>query len=120
MSINHVRRGLFSASSLRRSRCRLPTHKAEMSQIVTVAAAFFLAVMTPQFCSAQSPEPAVLEGAVKKRLVLDETFVKSLPAIALDGTFETDKGKSSGRLHLIGVSYMKAMIPKGCCDPGEG
>ena len=50
--------------------------------------------MMPAAAPAQPDEPAVLEGAVRHRLVLDEAFVKSIPA---DVTFETDKGKSSGR-----------------------
>jgi hypothetical protein len=42
----------------------------------------------PAAAPAQPDEPAVLEGAVRHRLVLDEAFVKSIPA---DVTFETDK-----------------------------
>ena len=62
-----------------------------------MVAGLLLAFMMPRAAPAQSDEPAVLEGAVKQRLVLDEAIFKSLPAITIDVTFETDKGKSSGR-----------------------
>jgi hypothetical protein len=39
----------------------------------------------------------VLQGNVKKQLVLDEVFLKSLPAVTIDVTFETGQGKKSGR-----------------------
>jgi hypothetical protein len=68
-----------------------------MRRSLIVVTGLLLAFMMPQAAPAQSDEPAVLEGAVRQRLVLDEAFVKSLPAITIDVTFETDKGKSSGR-----------------------
>jgi len=45
----------------------------------------------------QASEPAVVEGAVKQRLILDEALLTSLPAVAIDVTFETGQGKKSGR-----------------------
>jgi hypothetical protein len=60
-----------------------------------MVAALFLAVMIPEAGSAQSPEPAVVEGAVQQRLILDEAFLKSPPAITINVIVETGKGKSS-------------------------
>jgi len=45
----------------------------------------------------QASEPAVVEGAVKQRLILDEALLTSLLAVAIDVTFETGQGKKSGR-----------------------
>ena len=45
----------------------------------------------------QASEPAVVEGAVKQRLILDEALLTSLTGVAIDVTFETGQGKKSGR-----------------------
>jgi hypothetical protein len=39
---------------------------------------------------------AVLQGAVKQQLVLDDALLKSLPSVSIDVTFER-QGKKSGR-----------------------
>jgi hypothetical protein len=89
-----------------------------MRRSLVVIAGLLLAVMVPDLGSAQPGEPAVLEGAVRQRLVLDEALVKSLPAIAIDVTFETDKGKSSG--HYIGVPLWSLLERAGLVDdPGK-
>jgi hypothetical protein len=62
-----------------------------MRRSLVVVAGLLLAFTMPEAAPAQSDEPAVLEGEVRQRLVLDEAFVKSLPAITIDVTFETDK-----------------------------
>jgi hypothetical protein len=72
---------------------RIRARRALRGSLIVVAG-LLLAFMMPAAAPAQPDEPAVLEGAVSHRLVLDEAFVKSIPA---DVTFETDKGKSSGR-----------------------
>jgi hypothetical protein len=60
----------------------------------------------------------VLEGAVGHRLVLDEALVKSLPAVTTDVSFETDKGKSSGR--YTGVLLWSLLGNAGMVDdPGK-
>jgi hypothetical protein len=47
--------------------------------------------------SSGSSEPAVLQGAVKQRVILDDALLRSLPAVTIDVTFETGQGKKSGR-----------------------
>ena len=56
--------------------------------------ALVLAVIAPRL--AWSEDPAVLRGAVKQQLVLDEALLTSLPAVTVDVTFETGEGKKSG------------------------
>ena len=53
--------------------------------------------MVPSLTWSESSQPAVLQGAVKQRLVLDEALLKSLPAVTIDVTFETGQDKKSGR-----------------------
>ena len=89
-----------------------------MRRSLIVVAGLLLALMMPEAAPAQPDEPAVLEGAVNHRLVLDETFVKSLPATAIDVTFETDKGKSSDR--YTGVLLWSLLGSAGLVDdPGK-
>jgi hypothetical protein len=89
-----------------------------MRRALVVAAGLLLGLMTPVATSAQSDEPAVLEGAVTHRLVLDEAFVKSLPATTVDVTFETDKGRSSGG--YTGVLLWSLLDNAGLVDdPGK-
>jgi hypothetical protein len=79
-----------------------------MKRSLIVVAGLLLAFMMPLAAPAQLDEPAVLEGAVRHRLVIDEAFVKSLPATTINVTFETDKGKSSGR--YTGVLLWSLML----------
>ena len=59
--------------------------------------ALFLAVIAPPAVSGgEGADRAVLRGAVKQELVLDETLLKSLPAVTVDVSFETGEGKKSG------------------------
>ena len=62
-----------------------------------VLIAAYFAVMGSSLAWSESPQPAVVQGTVKERLVLDEVFLKSLPAVTIDATFETGQGKKSGR-----------------------
>ena len=59
-------------------------------------AAALLAVLVPALAVGEDATPAVLRGAVKHGLVLDEALLKSLPAISIDVTFETGQGRKSG------------------------
>ena len=66
-------------------------------KLSSVLIAAFLAAINPSLSWTQSSQPAVLQGAVKQRLVLDEALLKSLPAVTIDVTFETGQDKKSGR-----------------------
>jgi hypothetical protein len=57
-------------------------------------AALLLAVGAPTL--GWSEDQAVLPGAVKEELVLDEALLKSLPVVTVDVTFETGEGKKTG------------------------
>jgi hypothetical protein len=89
-----------------------------MRRSLIVVAGLLLALMMPEAVPAQPDEPAVLEGTVSHRLVLDDAFIKSLPATTVDVTFETDKGKSSGR--YTGVLLWSLLGNAGLVDdPGK-
>jgi hypothetical protein len=60
-------------------------------------ATFLCVVLAAVHAWSESPEPAVLEGTVKQRLVLDEAFLQSLPPVTIEVTFETAQGSKSGR-----------------------
>jgi hypothetical protein len=45
--------------------------------------------MVPSLTWSESPQAAVLEGAVKQQLVLDDALLKSLPSVSIDVSFET-------------------------------
>jgi hypothetical protein len=66
----------------------------KLSCVVTTA--LLMAVIAPAVCRGESAAPAILRGAVKQELVLDETLLKSLPPITVDVSFETGAGKKSG------------------------
>jgi hypothetical protein len=79
-------------------------------------AALLLAVGAPAL--AWSEDRAVLKGAVKQELVLDEALLKSLPAVTVDVTFETGEGKKSGR--YTGVLLWALVEKAGTVDqPGK-
>ena len=59
--------------------------------------AAFLAAVAPSLTWSESAQPAVLQGAVKQRLVLDDALLKSLPAVSIDVIFEAAQGSKSGR-----------------------
>ncbi len=59
-------------------------------------AAVLLAAVAPVLAVGQGARPAVLRGAVRHALVLDEALLKSLPAVSVDVSFETGEGKKSG------------------------
>jgi Bacterial extracellular solute-binding protein len=74
---------VFAAASLKNALDEVATlYEAKTGDKIAISYAASPAV-------AQPDEPAVLEGAVRHRLVLDEAFVKSLPATTIDVTFET-------------------------------
>ena len=56
-----------------------------------------LAAMVPSLTWSESSQPAVLQGAVKQRLILDAALLQSLPAVTVDVTFETGQGRKPGR-----------------------
>jgi hypothetical protein len=58
---------------------------------------FVLAAVVRGLAGSGPSQPAVLNGAVKQNLVLDDAFLKSLPAVTIEVTFETGQGKKSGR-----------------------
>lgn len=60
------------------------------------AVALLLAVIAPANGRSEGPERAILRGAVKQQLVLDEALLRSLPAVNVDITYETGQGKKSG------------------------
>ena len=60
-------------------------------------ATFLCVVLAAVHAWSESSEPAVLEGAVKQQLVLDEVFLRSLPSVTIEVTFETAQGSKSGR-----------------------
>jgi hypothetical protein len=61
-------------------------------------------------------EPAMLQGAVKEQLILDEALLKSLPEVAVDVTFETGQGKKSG--HYSGVALWVLLEKAGIVEQG--
>jgi hypothetical protein len=68
-----------------------------MTRTVVIAAALCLAALTAGNSLSEPAETPILQGAVKQRLVLDETLLKSLAPVTIDVTFETGEGKKSGR-----------------------
>jgi hypothetical protein len=59
-------------------------------------AAVLLAAVVPALAVGENAAPAVLLGAVKHELVLDEALLKSLPAVSIDVGFATSQGRKSG------------------------
>jgi hypothetical protein len=59
-------------------------------------AGVLLAVLVPALAVGEDAAPAVLRGAVKHELVLDEALLKSLPAVSVDVSVETGQGRKSG------------------------
>jgi hypothetical protein len=68
-----------------------------MSFARVAMAVLLLAAVSPTLAAGEGPEPAVLRGAVKQELVLDEALLTSLPQVSVDVSFETGEGKKSGR-----------------------
>jgi len=64
---------------------------------IVIATTFFFAALTHSASRSEPTTAPVILGAVQHRLVLDEMLLKSLPAVAVDVTFETGEGKKSGR-----------------------
>jgi len=62
-----------------------------------LVAVILMATTADIHARSESTQPAVLQGAVKQHLVLDDALLKSLPAVTIDVTFETGQGKKSGR-----------------------
>jgi hypothetical protein len=62
-----------------------------------LVAVILMATTADIHARSESSQPAVLQGAVKQHLVLDDALLKSLPAVTIDVTFETGQGKKSGR-----------------------
>src|SRR5262245_57434341 len=58
-------------------------------------AALLLTVLAPATVLGEDSKPAVLRGAVKREVVLDEALLKSLPAVNIDVSFKTGQGKKS-------------------------
>jgi hypothetical protein len=81
-----------------------------------VVAVFLLAV--PQIGWGEAVEPAVLQGAMRQRLILDDAVLKSLPAVTIEVTFETGQGKESGRYTgaLLWALLQKAQLVD---EPGK-
>jgi hypothetical protein len=63
--------------------------------VVVIAA--ILAVIAPGAGRSEGTGPAVLRGAVKQELVLDEALMTSFPPVTVDVTYEIGQGKKSGR-----------------------
>jgi hypothetical protein len=68
-----------------------------MTRTAVMAAAMCLAALTAGNGLSEPAETPILKGAVKQRLVLDDTLLKSLAPVTIDVTFETGEGKKSGR-----------------------
>jgi hypothetical protein len=58
--------------------------------------ATFLAVIAPVIGWSEQTGPAVLRGAVRKQLAIDEALLKSLPSVTVAVTFEGGQGKKCG------------------------
>src|SRR5262245_25216390 len=77
-----------------------------------------LAVLGPSLAVSEESGPAVLRGAVKQQLVLNEALLKSLPAVNIDVSFETSQGKKSG--NFTGVLLWALLEKAGTIDaPGK-
>jgi hypothetical protein len=68
-----------------------------MRKAIVIATAIFFAALTLNSSRSEPTTAPVILGAVEHRLVLDEMLLKSLPAVAVDVTFETGEGEKSGR-----------------------
>ena len=62
-----------------------------------IIATFLLVALAGVHAWSEASEPAVLEGVVKQRLVLDEALLQSLTPITIEVSFETAQGSKSGR-----------------------
>jgi len=71
--------------------------RPEMARAVVTIAALILIALSFAAGKAVAAETAVVEGAVRQRLVLNEALLRSFPRTTVDITFETSNGKSSGR-----------------------
>src|SRR5262245_3387106 len=81
-------------------------------------AALLLTILAPAPVLGEDSKPAVLRGAVKQELVLDETLLRSLPAVTIDVSFETSQGKKSGS--FTGVLLWALLEKAGTVDaPGK-
>ena len=58
--------------------------------------AVLLAAVAPAHARGEATKPAALRGTVKQELVLDESLLKSVPAVTVDVSFDTSEGKRSG------------------------
>ena len=85
-----------------------------MTRLIVIAVAICIAVLASASSRSDPAEMAVLEGAVKQRLVLDDTLLKSLPATSIDVAFETGEGKKSGR--YTGVLLWSLIEKAGLAD----
>ena len=81
-------------------------------------AGVLLAVLAPTLAISEDSRPAVLRGAVKQELVLDETLLRSLPVVTIDVSFETSQGQKSG--NFTGVLLWALLEKAGTIDaPGK-
>jgi hypothetical protein len=89
-----------------------------VKKVIVIAAAICLAALTVNIGRSEPAATPVLQGAVEQRLVLDDTLLKSLPAVSVDVTFETGEGKKSG--HYTGVLLWSLIEKAGLIDePGK-
>jgi hypothetical protein len=65
-----------------------------LARLAVVAA--LLSAVAPVLALGEATKPAVLRGAVKQELVLDETLLRSLPSVNVDVSFDTGEGRKSG------------------------
>jgi hypothetical protein len=77
-------------------------------------AAFCLAVSTGNESRSEPLAAPILEGSVQQRLVLDKALLESFSPVSVDMTFETDKGKKSGR--YTGVLLWSLIEKAGLAD----
>ena len=81
-------------------------------------AAALLVVFAPALALGEDSRPAVLRGAVKHEIVLDEALLKSMPAVTVAVSFETGQGKKSG--NFTGVLLWALLEKAGTIDaPGK-
>jgi hypothetical protein len=85
-----------------------------LARLAAVAA--LLSVVAPALALGEAAKPAVLRGAVKQELVLDETLLRSLPSVNLDVSFDTGEGRKSGS--YTGVLLWTLVEKAGTVDAG--
>lgn len=90
----------------------------KVTRTMVIAAVIGLAALTVNVSRSEPTATPVLQGSVQQRLVLDDTLLKSLPAVSVDVTFETGEGKKSG--HYTGVLLWSLIQKAGLVDePGK-